>query len=174
MKTFYSKYSKFQILRTLFLLIFFGILFGTYSFSGSENNNDLDLTNISALAVVQENTLISLSNPANPPDSSSPPLKVVKKIPVIITAYSSTHEQTDDTPYITASGSLVRDGIVANNFLAFGTKIKIPELYGDKVFIVEDRMSWKKGNYHIDIWFSDYWQAISFGAKRTHILVLEK
>jgi len=51
-----------------------------------------------------------------------------KKILVVITAYSSTVDQTDDTPFITANGSFVRDGIVANNMLPFGTKIKIPEL----------------------------------------------
>ena len=97
----------------------------------------------------------------------------VRKLPVIVTGYSSTIDQTDSDPFITAAGTIVRDGIVANNKYPFGTKIRFPEIYGDKVFVVEDRMSWKKGNYHIDIWFASYWEAKNFGAKRTYIEVLE-
>ena len=119
----------------------------------------------SNLLTVQENSLQS--------NSPLPEPKVARTINVIITAYSSTPEQTDDTPFITAAGTTVRDGIIANNMLPFGTKIRIPELYGDKVFLVEDRMSRKKGNYHFDIWFSSYREAKNFGAKLTHIEVLE-
>lgn len=99
--------------------------------------------------------------------------KVVKKIKVIITAYSSTEDQTDDTPFITASGKEVADGIVANNLLPFGTKIRIPEIYGDKIFVVEDRMNKRKSDYHFDIWFPTYMQAKNFGAKTAEIEVLE-
>jgi len=99
--------------------------------------------------------------------------KVVKKVKMVVTAYSSTPEQTDSTPFITASGKNVANGIVANNMLPFGSKIRIPELYGDKIFIVEDRMNQKKGKYHLDIWFPEYSQAKNFGAKITYIEVLE-
>jgi len=99
--------------------------------------------------------------------------KVVKKVKMIITAYSSTPNQTDSTPFITASGKRVADGIVANNMLPFGSKIRIPELYGDKIFIVEDRMHQRKGNYHLDIWFPEYCQAKNFGAKISYIEILE-
>ena len=91
---------------------------------------------------------------------------------VITTAYSSTPDQTDDTPFITASGTQVRDGLVAANFLPFGTQIKIPEFYGDKVFIVEDRMHSRK-EYQVDIWFPNKTEALDFGAKLTTIEVLE-
>lgn len=114
------------------------------------------------LVIVQGNTLLPISNPSNP-------AKTFRKIPVIVTAYSSTPWQTDETPYITAAGTRVHQGIVANNLLPFGTKIRIPEIYGDKVFTVEDRMNWRKGYYHIDIWFPSYWEAKNFGAKRTYI-----
>ena len=158
---------KFWALTILIFPVFFGLLFKTYSFSEVEGiENDPDLNEISELIILQENTLVSISNPAKP-------VKIVKKITVIVTAYSSTPSQTDDSPYITASGSWVRDGIVANNYLPFGTKIRMPEIYGDKVFVVEDRMSWKKGNYHFDIWFPEYQQALSFGVKTTYIEVLE-
>jgi len=102
-------------------------------------------------------------------------LKTVKTIKVVITAYSSDPKQTDDTPFITASGKYVRDGIIANNGLPFGTKVRIPKLYGDKIFTVEDRMNKRKGKYHVDIWFATYSQAKNFGAKYdVNIEVLEK
>ena len=99
--------------------------------------------------------------------------KVVQKLKVVVTAYSSTPEETDDTPFITASGEEVADGIVANNLLPFGTKIRIPELYGDKVFTVLDRMNRRKSDYHFDIWFPSKGEAITFGVKTAEIEVLE-
>ena len=99
--------------------------------------------------------------------------KVVKKIKMVVTAYSSTPEQTDNTPFVTASGKSTADGIVANNMLPFGAKVRIPELYGDKIFVVEDRMHQRKGKYHLDIWLPEYLQAKNFGAKITSIEVLE-
>ena len=119
------------------------------------------------LVLLGKNTLIPIANPA------SPEPKVVRKLSVIITAYSSTPWETDDTPFLTAAGTWVKDGIIANNLLPFGTKVKIPEIYGDKIFIVEDRMNWEKGDFHVDIWFPSYWQALNFGAKTTYIEILE-
>ncbi|MCR4328550.1 MAG: 3D domain-containing protein [Patescibacteria group bacterium] len=105
---------------------------------------------------------------------SSPRAYIAKKSPSVtvwITAYSSTPEETDDTPFITASGSTVRDGIIAANFLPFGTKVQIPSLFGDKIFIVEDRMHSRKTN-NVDIWMPTKFDAIQFGAHRTEIAVL--
>ena len=99
--------------------------------------------------------------------------EVVKKLKMMITAYSSTPDQTDDTPFITANGAHVADGIVANNLLPFGTKIRIPQLYGDKVFTVEDRMNSRKGKYQADIWMPSTSEAKLFGAKIDYIEVLE-
>ncbi|MCG2688749.1 hypothetical protein L6250_03930, partial [Candidatus Parcubacteria bacterium] len=68
--------------------------------------------------------------------------KVPKKtMQVTVSAYSSTNGQTDDTPYLTAFGTHVRDGIVAANFLPVGTVIRFPDKFGDKLFVVEDRMN---------------------------------
>jgi len=99
--------------------------------------------------------------------------KADKTIKVVITAYSSTPDQTDDTPFITASGKYVRAGIIANNMLPFGTKIKIPKLYGDQIFVVEDRMNRRKSDYHIDIWMPTKTSALNFGVKTAEIVVLE-
>ena len=108
------------------------------------------------LSSIQGNSFLPVSNP-------EAPVKV-KKVKVVITAYSSTVWQTDDTPFITASGKTVEQGIVANNMLPFGTEIMIPELYGDEIFVVEDRMNQKKGYYHVDI--------CAQGGTRTHMRFL--
>ena len=90
-----------------------------------------------------------------------------KKIVAVITAYSSTIDQCDDDPFIAASGKHVYDGMVAANFLPFGTKIKIPSLYGDKIFTVGDRMNAKYGYGRVDIWQdAPRAELLKFGVKR--------
>lgn len=91
-----------------------------------------------------------------------------KKMKIPMTAYSSTPGQTDSTPFITANGSHVRDGIVAANFLPFGTKVKIPEVFGDKVFSVEDRMN-ARYYYKMDVWMPTYEKAVNFGVKYVEV-----
>jgi len=84
---------------------------------------------------------------------------------VTVTAYSSTPDQTDNTPFITANGTYVYDGLIACNFLPFHTKVKFPEIYGDKIFTVEDRMaSWN--SHKMDIWMPTRQAALQFGVKR--------
>ena len=100
-------------------------------------------------------------------------VEVVRKMKVMVTAYSSTPDQTDDTPEITASGKHVEDGIIAINGLKFGTKVRIPKLFGDKIFVVQDRMNARKGNYHVDIWMTSRKEAVNFGAKITDIEIVE-
>jgi len=102
------------------------------------------------------------------PSQNSTDSNIIK---VIITAYSSCPTETDDDPYITASGGWVRDGVVAANFLPFGTEVRIPEIYGDKVFVVEDRMHPRKAR-QVDIWFPSKQEALDFGAHYSHIEVL--
>ncbi|HPI67060.1 MAG TPA: hypothetical protein PKZ16_00730 [bacterium] len=83
---------------------------------------------------------------------------------ITVTAYSSTVDQCDDSPFITANGKRVYDGLVAANFLKFGTEVKFPDYFGDKVFTVNDRMN-KKHSDRIDIWMPTREQAIQFGAR---------
>lgn len=96
-------------------------------------------------------------------DDNEPPYR---KVEVILTAYSSSPDETDETPYITAAGTEVRDGVIANNCLAFGTKIQIPELFGDKVFVVEDRKNTSYGCEWIDLWYPSKEEAKKFGIVR--------
>jgi len=90
---------------------------------------------------------------------------------VTITGYSSSYDETDDSPYITASGDWVEDGIVASNFLPLGTKLIMPEIFGDKIFIVKDRMHERFGD-RIDVWFPTKWDAIQFGKKFSKIIII--
>jgi len=91
----------------------------------------------------------------------------VNKIPkktmyVTVTAYSSTGDQTDHTPYLTAVGTPVRDGIVAANFLPIGTVVRFPDKFGEKLFVVEDRMN-ERFALEVDIWMSNNEEAKKFG-----------
>jgi 3D (Asp-Asp-Asp) domain-containing protein len=106
--------------------------------------------------------------PSSPEKESS---IITRETMVTITAYSSTSFECDKSPFITASGTYVREGIVATNFLPFGTKIKIPEIFGEKIFVVEDRMA-KRYLYVVDVWFPSYHEALNFGKKYTRIEIL--
>lgn len=97
------------------------------------------------------------------------PDKVVK---AVITAYTSTVDQCDDDPFIAASGKRVYDGMIAANWLPMGTKIKIPALYGDKIFTVDDRMNARYGYGRMDIWLdATKGEARKFGVKRVEVEV---
>lgn len=110
---------------------------------------------------------------ANTSDSLPSKAAVQRKNTVVVeaSAYSSTPDQTDASPFTTASGTQVRDGVIATNFLPFGTVIKIPALYGDKVFVVEDRMN-KRYWHTIDLWFSSRELANQFGRKQVVIEIV--
>ena len=130
--------------------------------------NSLETLENEGFTVVQGNSILPISKPAGTE------LSVVREIKMVVTAYSSSVWETDSSPYITAAGTWVKDGVVANNLYPFGTKIRIPEIYGDKIFVIEDRMNSKKGYYHLDIWFPSYWEALSFGAKKTYIEIIKE
>ena len=93
-----------------------------------------------------------------------------------ITAYNSEVSQCDNSPCITANGfNVCEHGIedtVAVNFLKFGSKIRIPEFFGDKIFIVRDRMN-KRNNKKFDIWMINKQDALKFGVKKAVIEILE-
>ena len=91
---------------------------------------------------------------------------------ITITAYASVPDETDNEPFITASGEHVADGIVAANFLPFGTKLKIPALFGDKIFTVEDRTSERFSN-RLDVWMPSVGNAVYFGIRKAQIVILD-
>lgn len=138
--------------------------------NGQENSENLP--------IIQSNSLISASSPiiikkpTKLTQVENIANQIIKELIVSATAYSSTPDQTDGTPFITALGTSVRDGIIATNFLPFGTKIKIPDIYGDKIFVVEDRMN-RRYWHRVDIWFPDRASALEFGFKKVKIQILE-
>jgi 3D (Asp-Asp-Asp) domain-containing protein len=93
-----------------------------------------------------------------------------------ITAYNSEVGQTDDDPCTTANGfnlcSHGQEDSVAANFLKFGTKIRIPELFGNKVFVVRDRMNPRFGD-RVDVWMLHKNDALKFGVQVAKIEVVE-
>ncbi len=95
---------------------------------------------------------------------------------VVITAYNSEIGQTDNSPCITANGfNVCENGVedtIAANFLTFGTKVKIPALFGDRVFVVRDRMN-KRFSDRVDVWMINKQDAVKFGVKVAKIEVLE-
>ncbi len=102
--------------------------------------------------------------------------KVIKTYNIPITAYSSTVDQCDSTPCITANGFDLckhnQEDVIAANFLPFGTKVRIPEIFGDRIFTVQDRMN-ARYYYRADIWMKTRESAIKFGLVYTTIEVLE-
>ncbi len=110
----------------------------------------------------------------------NPRTDTVKKVLYVeLTGYSSTVDQTNSEPFITASGSWVRHGIVAANFLEFGTRIRIPEYFGDEIFTVKDRMNRRYSqpsspeyDGYVDIWFPRRQDARNFGRVRSTIEIL--
>lgn len=90
---------------------------------------------------------------------------------ITVTSYNSEPGQTDDSPFITAFNTHVRDGIVATNFLPKGTLVRFPDEFGDKTFVVEDRMN-SRYHYRMDIWMEDKAESIKFGVKYLKMEIL--
>ncbi len=162
--------SKFSASLALISLVN-SLVFPQYSWTGYSLADwdsivlpEIKLIPLEGLVTLYGQALIQPANPDTP--------VVVAQYWVIITAYSSTFDQTDSTPFITASGTYVRNGVVACNFLRFGTRIRLPHLYGEKIFVVEDRMA-PRNSHKMDIWFASQWQAKQFGVKKAKVEVLE-
>ncbi len=97
---------------------------------------------------------------------------------VTVTAYSSTVDQTDSTPFLTATQEEVRSGIVAvsrdllSTHLPYGTQIRIVHIESDPyrcgawevdmVLEVQDTMHRRKRN-QVDIWMPSRQEAVEWG-----------
>ena len=146
-------------------------------------NDSITKANSTAINTASS-TIIATSSPtqsvtatsSTPSIASSTPVKVIRTSSHVITAYNSEVSQTDDDPCTTANGYNLcknnKEDSIAANFLKFGTKVRIPELFGDKVFVVRDRMNVKHAN-RIDVWMKDHGDAMKFGVKFAKIEVIE-
>ena len=88
----------------------------------------------------------------------------------IVTAYTSSVDETDDTPFITASGQTTRRGIVACPAkYPFGTVI---EFEGER-YECQDRMNLRyREDSHFDVWVETKSEAWEWGKKQGEIVVL--
>jgi 3D (Asp-Asp-Asp) domain-containing protein len=131
---------------------------------------------VAAIAGASFPVLAAEASPASAVVSSaSQLLPAAERIPtqtytIPVTAYNSLPGQTDDTPYTTAMQTPTRHGVVAANFLPLGTRVKIPALYGDEIFVVEDRMN-PRYDKKMDIWMDDLSDARQFGLQYVTIEV---
>ena len=131
-----------------------------------------------ALALVPGNVVAYL--PPLPPETfpAAGGRTPTRTMTVVATAYNSLPNQTDNTPCLTAIGfdlceqyaQVGTGNTIAANFLRIGTQVRFPELFGDKVFVVRDRMNARYGRGRVDIWMPQYDEAKLFGKQR---LVME-
>jgi len=129
---------------------------------------------------IQEQTSVATPAPKAKTIKTASKVNPLATLMVIASAYSSTPHQTDDSPFITANGEHVYWGGVAANILdtnnrniPFGTKLMIPDLFGDQIFTVNDRMNRRYKN-NLDVWFSDTADAREFGRKTIKIVIVSK
>jgi len=86
-----------------------------------------------------------------------------------VTSYNSEPGQTDDTPFITASGTHVHEKTVAcPRYYAFGTLVEIEW----KEYICEDRMN-KRFPDRFDIWLPSKEESIEWGIRKVEIIIIE-
>lgn len=101
---------------------------------------------------------------------------VIKTYQIPVTSYSSTVDQCDSTPCITANGFDLcahnQEDVIAANFLPFGTKVRMPEIFGDRIFTVQDRMN-ARYYYRADVWMRTREAAQKFGLVYTKLEVIE-
>ena len=109
----------------------------------------------------------AISTAATAPEKAAEPVKMT----VIATAYTPRPEETDETPYLTAAGTKTREGVIAANWLPFGTKVKID----GKIYTVEDRMNSRytaSFPARIDIVFNSLEKAKKFGKQKIEIEIM--
>lgn len=165
------KIKYYRLESVVLLALVFSFLFPRYSLAVDpiEFDQSVMLPDLVIKAVVEDNQKISLITPTRV-------YKVLDTYQIPITAYSSTVDQTDDTPCITANGFDLcahdQENVIAANFLPFGTKVRIPEYYGDRIFTVQDRMN-ARYYYRADIWMKTRQAAIELGLVYTKLEVIE-
>ncbi|MFW5838046.1 MAG: 3D domain-containing protein [Desulfovibrionaceae bacterium] len=100
---------------------------------------------------------------------------IKRKRTLTVTAYSPRTQETDATPFTTATNNRVRPGIVAvsrdlfNQGWVFGKRVYIKN-YG--VFVIDDLMASHKKN-QVDIFMMETDAALEFGKKKLEVHLLD-
>ncbi len=125
-------------------------------------------SNINLQPAAQATDLVKYQLPTND-------IKVVRTKRVTVTAYNAVPEQTDSTPCITADGTDICQNknikVVAANWLPFGTKVRIPEYFGDTIFEVRDRMN-PRYQDRLDVLLEGIPEAKQFGRRHLTVEIL--
>ena len=146
----------------------------------SATASDAYLANAPATPLVEPQSAISGHTlmPTAPAPVTSANKVVRYQVTVQVSGYNSEVGQTDASPFIMANGNHVRWGAVAANIIdangrniPFGTVIKIPSLYGDQLFVVEDRLN-KRYTRNVDIWFANKADALKLGRRTVVVEVI--
>jgi 3D (Asp-Asp-Asp) domain-containing protein len=144
-----------------------------YSYQLAPENQGLSLIKIVNPGVISDGSV--LYKDSHLPQNKG--LEAKSTVNVVLTAYNSDVGQTDDSPCITANGfDLCKHGLedtVAINGVKLGTKVRFPDLFGNKVFVVRDRMNSRYGSNHVDVWMLSKANAITFGVKGSRMDILE-
>jgi 3D (Asp-Asp-Asp) domain-containing protein len=144
------------------IILSFIFLFSVYFLIESKTSASSDGAKIENLTIFSKESKLLLAQPI-----CRFSLGKIKKRVIVrrtITAYSI-HK------HLTASGRRCKRGIVAANWLPLGTKIMIPKLFGNKIFVVADRMNIRYQS-RLDVWMPDEKQALNFGKQSAEIVVL--
>jgi 3D (Asp-Asp-Asp) domain-containing protein len=93
---------------------------------------------------------------------------------VVATAYSPRKKETDNTPFITATGKKVfKNGIAVSRILEEKLPMGSSVWINNKIYIVNDRMNKKWKDKRIDIFFFDTQKALKFGKRKIIIKFLK-
>lgn len=156
-----------NLVIVLIIIFLFNFLFFAMPILATETNDTANISDKNNITAVLNNDELK-NNTAN--------VKIKKVNYHLVTAYNSEPAQTDDSPCITANGfDLCEHGIedsIAANFLPFGAKVRMPEIFGEKIFVVRDRMNARHKN-KIDVWMLEKQDAKQFGVKLAKIEILE-
>lgn len=167
MKYYLKKVIRFLILSTTFVVLEFAVPFFSHSTNAAVFFARRDLMSARLITTpTPDRDICSLV-------SCAPQTRVVKTAAIRVTAYSSTPDQTSGNPFITASGAHVHSGTFALNGVPMGTKLRIPEYFGDKIFTVEDRMHSRYSSFRGDIWMETREEAIQWGARTVQVEFVE-
>lgn len=97
-------------------------------------------------------------------------LPVLDTFTAEVTAYTSSEDETDDTPFLTASGETTGPGTIAcPSRFKFGTLIQIEK----RIFKCNDRMHKRfRDTNHFDIWLEDKKSAREWGRRTIQVSVI--
>ena len=110
------------------------------------------------------------SLPGQPIHYEAPKADTIQ-VQAVVTAYTSSEDETDDTPEITASGARTRHGVVAcPREYAFGTKVIIKGMEYECL----DRMNPRyRDEQRFDIWMESKDEAFEWGKRELAVEIIK-